>query len=805
MKIIDELTSIKLTYIKISFLALCISIGSLITVKSQSSTNALKVGFITDFKENNPSYFFVNDLKEEISSTVGNTANIEFLDSNILSSNWNKENAQNLYRSLSKKVDVIVVVGALSLEGIAELKEFEKPIVGVGVFSPQLQKIPFKNGISGVKNLTYALTTQSLKQELTIFHELLKFDKLAILVDERTSSIYSDNTYLDSLSTQLNAGYEIVESGENTDVISEKISADTDAVYIALTYERGPEEIAKIAKKLTDRKIATFSPLSDQVKNGVLAAFSDDNVQEQLKRKVALLVEDVAMKKDISKSKVGLEFREKLFLNIATAEKIDFSPTFETLFDAEIIGQDSLYNGTKFSIYEVISLSLENNLNILISKEDLNLAKKEVALAKAQYLPQIEASANVVQIDKDRAESSFGGQAERTLTGSGTLSQLIYSEQAIANIQIQKYLKVAEEAAFDQQALNVILDTFKGYFSVLRAKSSLQVQQENLESTKKNLEFAKVRVRIGASNKSDVYRWESEVANATQAVVRAQSQYAQSKLQLGQILNMELAEEFELAEISLEDESFKEYTDNNLGQFIKTADELRNFTDFLVEEALERNPAVQQIKANQNVVNRRYALNQRSFFLPRLAVQAQLDQKLWDDGAGSESTGSIPGLPAGSAPTQDDLTWSLALNVSIPIFTGGQRKLDLQKSAIQRKQLSYQKRDVYQSLELGIRAQMYDLFSASTNVNYSKVSSENAQKNFEIVQNSYQKGAIPINQLLDAQQSAFSARLNYSNSVYDYLISFIAIENTVGRYTLLSPEEENKAFIQRYINFIQQK
>lgn len=805
MKKIDELTSMKQKCVKISFLVLCISIGSLISVMSQNSANTLRVGFITDFEKTNSSYFFVEDLKTEISSTIGNTASIEFSDSNILSSNWNKETAQNLYKSLSKKVDVIVVVGAFSLEGIAELQTFEKPIVGVGVFSPQLQKIPFKNGTSGVKNLTYALTTQSLKQELTIFHQLLKFNKLAILVDERTSSIYSESTFLDSLSTQLNVEYEIVEAGKNAAKVSEKFSADTDAVYIALTYERSPQEIATIAEDLTNRKIATFSPLSDQVKNGVLAAFSNDNIQGQLKRKVALLVEDVAMNKDISTSKVGLEFREKLFLNIATAEKIDFSPTFETLFDAEIIGQDSLYSGTKFTIYEVISLSLDNNLSILISKENLNLSKKEVGLAKAQYLPQIEASANVVQIDKDRAESSFGAQAERTLTGSGTLSQLIYSEQAIANIRIQKYLKVAEEAAFDQQALNVILDTFSGYFNVLRAKSSLQVQQENLQSTKKNLEFAKVRVRIGASNKSDVYRWESEVANATQAVVRAQSQYAQSKLQLGQILNMELDEDFELAEVSLEDGYFKEYTDNNLGQFIKTADELRNFTDFLVEEALNRNPSVQQIKANQDVVNRRYALNQRSFFLPRLAVQAQLDQKLWDGGAGTESSGSIPGLPAGSSSSQDDLTWNVALNLSIPIFTGGQRKLELQKSAIQRKQLSYQKRDVFQSLELGIRAQMYDLFTASTNVNYSKVSSENAQKNFEIIQNSYQKGAIPINQLLDAQQSAFSARLNYLNSVYDYLISFIAIENTVGRYTLLSTEEENKAFIQRYINFIQQK
>lgn len=766
---------------------------------AQQTKPTVNIAIISDFGSEDASYSFVTQLKTEIEKTVGNTATVVFADQNLVSSNYDADQAFTQYQTISKRTDVVLVIGGASFKGVMKSASFPVPTLGIGVFDPKLQNIPYlENGTSGVENLSYILTSNSLEKELTAFHNLVKFKQVAILMDARTADIYAQNKYLEGLTKKLNTKFQIVPVGSSIPVALEAMYDHTDAVYVAITYEKSPTEIKSLADAFIKAKLPSFSILREHVDLGILSSLSDDNGLEQLRRKVALMVEDAIAGKKYSELSVALNFKEKLFLNIATAQKIDFSATFETLFTAEVVGQESVNRGTVYSLNQIVSLSLQNNLAIKLSEEDVNLSSNDVSFAKSQFLPQIEASAMGLQIDEDRATASFGAQAEQTLTGSGSLSQLIYSDQAIANIQIQKYLAKAQKASLNQQALSVILDTFESYFNVLKAKTGLQIQQENFESSKTNLEFAKVRVSIGASNRSDLYRWESEVANATQAVIEAQSTFVQAKLQLGTILNMELSEEFDLQEVSLDDETFENYTENSLGQFIKTPAQLEIFTVFLVEEAQTQNPSIQQIDANAQVLDRQFQLNKRSFFTPTLALQAGLDNKLWTGGAGSDVA------PTPSAPTQNDITWNVGLNLSLPLFTGGQRRLDLQRTTIQQKQIGYQKRDIYQQLELGIRAQLIGLVSASTNVNYSQISAENAQKNFEIVQDSYKRGLVPINQLIDAQNAAFSANLNYSNSVYNYLLSFIRLENIIGRYTLLATDEENQAFITRYFNFIQQ-
>lgn len=783
---------------KLTFLLL-IMIGTDSMLFAQSAKPTVRIGIITDFTAEAASYSFVDQLKTEIEQTVGNTASIVFSEQNMVTSNYEADKAFTQYQLLSKRTDIVLVIGGASFKGVIKSTSFPVPTLGIGVFDPKLQNIPYlQNGTSGVENLSYILTSNSLEKELNAFHDLVGFKQVAILMDARTADIYAQNTYLKELTGNLGANFQIVAVGESTDEAISSLDPKTDAVFTAITYEKSPAEIKSLADAFIKAKLPSFSILREHVDLGILSSLSDDNGIEQLRRKVALTVEDAIAGKKYGELPVALNFKEKLFLNIATAQKIDFSPTFETLFTAEVIGQESIDPGTVYSLNQIVSLSLKNNLDIKLSEEDVNLSSNDISFAKSQFLPQIEASATALQIDEDRASASFGAQAEQSLTGSGSLTQLIYSEEAIANIQIQKYLAIAQKASLDQQALSVILDTFEAYFNVLKAKTGLQIQQENFESSKTNLEFAKVRVSIGASNRSDLFRWESEVANATQGVIEAQSAFVQSKLQLGRILNMELSEEFDLAEVSLDDETFENYTENSLGQFIQTPAQLETFTGFLVEEAQIQNPAIKQIDANMLVLDRQLQLNKRSFFTPTLALQAGVDNKLWTGGAGSDVA------PNPGAPTQNDITWNVGLNVSLPLFKGGQRRLDLERTTIQKKQIEYQLRDIDQQLELGIRAQLISLVSASTNVNYSQISADNAQKNFEIVQDSYKRGLVPINQLIDAQNAAFSANLNYSNSVYNYLLSFIRLENIIGRYTLLSTDEENQAFITRYFNFIQQ-
>ena len=85
----------------------------------------------------------------------------------------------------------------------------------------------------------------------------------------------------------------------------------------------------------------------------------------------------------------------------------------------------------------------------------------------------------------------------------------------------------------------------------------------------------------------------------------------------------------------------------------------------------------------------------------------------------------------------------------------------------------------------------------STNIYFAQVSSESAQKSFELVQDAYRKGEVPITQLVETQNTSIQAQQGYTNAIYDYLIAFISLEHSIGTYTMLMDPVEIEAFLDR--------
>ena len=91
--------------------------------------------------------------------------------------------------------------------------------------------------------------------------------------------------------------------------------------------------------------------------------------------------------------------------------------------------------------------------------------------------------------------------------------------------------------------------------------------------------------------------------------------------------------------------------------------------------------------------------------------------------------------------------------------------------------------------------------SIPTNIEFSRVASNNAEANFELVRDQYQLGEVTITQLIDAQQSALGAKLRYAVAVYDYLQSQLQLEYSVGFFSMFASEEELQAFSTRFLEY----
>lgn len=776
---------------------LLISIMILVSLGSNAQST-ISLGILSDYNLNDSIGSRLNkEITEEIKKVMGIDYTVVADPSLIKSCNWDSETAKQKYAEISKTADVIILVGPHSAKGSLQNLPFTKKTIALGVFNAQLQSIPNTDeGRSGTPNFSYITTKATINAELMNFKSDLDFNHLGILLDNKTKETINQNLldkYVSNLKDSL--GSNVTVHYLDADNVSEEISnlpSTVDAVFVGVPYEWNEKKAKSAFDKLSEMKIPSLVMNDNYLKSGGLLAYSKNTSLEYILRKLSLMVSNTFGGEPMEKMNVYINEKEETSINLNTAKKINYSASFQTIFTANIIKSDKGNANPTFSIQYLIKKALEENLNISISKKDVELSANDVALAKSQFLPTIDANANAIQLDKNRPNPLLL-RAERTITVGGQAQQLIYSESAIANIRIQKHLLKAQEYATEQEILDQLLTIFNSYFSLLQAKTNLSIQNENYEATKKNLELAQTRNSIGSTNKSDLYRWQSELANAKQNVIEANTQVIALKYQLNTFLNNTLPDEFDIEDLLLNNSILRWFEDSGLEKAINTPASLHKLTNFLSEESIKNYPAKKQLLSNIDAVERQQLMNKRLYYTPVVALQGQIDQNIYRGGLASEP------LPGSSFYNN---TWSVGVSVKYPIFQGNRRKLNLNQNNIVLNQLDQQSTNLSQNLQLQVKVNTLNIISSKINIENSKIARDNAEENFKLVQQNYQLGTINITQLIDAQKNLFSLRQAYSIAVYEYLLNFIKLENGIGFYSILATEEEKKEFQNRYLQYI---
>ena len=754
----------------------------------------IRLGAAADFERSPVLDSIFQVIAREIDKTTGAARKVTLAAEHVIYGNNSLQKAKANYDRLVLQVDFMLLVGGVSIKGALGGGAFPKPTIGLGVIDPDLQEIPFQNGKSGMQNFTYIWGSQDFEKELEQFNQLYSINNLAILVDAASALTFNQQkarNVIDSLQQALSISLEVVPV---TDDITGSLSAlpqGTDAVYLTNLYGKTSGDIKKISDELKQRKLPSFSSSKLHVDNGILACISDENDINQTIRKLAIMIDDALGGAPLSEMSVLINYKQEFFLNMQTARDIEFSPPFDILFTANLIKEENEQLPT-YSLQEIMEQSLEANLDIKISYKDIELAEQDIRSARSGVLPALDLSFSGVQINSERANAAFA-QPERQLSGDLAFSQLLFSEEAIASIKIAQYLKKAQEYDTELDVLNVLLDTYLEYFQVLSAKTDLLIQEENLSNSKTNLELAKIRVSVGSASNADIYRWESEVASAMQTVVQAQATLITTKLRLNTFLANTLPSEFDIADVTIDGGVYEDFSRGPWAELVKTPADLKEIMEFMVLEALQGNPNKKILLENLRAAERRRLQNQRLLYTPTVAFQASTTQVLDRGGEGStEVPGGLEFF---------DNSWQLGLSLRYPIFQGNARRVNLQRATVQLEQLNYSRQRLDLDLELAVRSSILQVLNTTTNIDFSKVASDNAQLNFELVQNNYRQGTVTITQLIDAQRAALQARLNYALSIYNYMQAQLQFEFAVGSFSMFATSEEISALQDRFLQF----
>jgi len=737
----------------------------------------------------------------EILALTKGEFDVRFPPEKRISADWSMDTVKDAIDRLltDPEVDLILADGTLASYEASRRKHFQKPVIAPFVVDAEIQGILTDEGTSGIKNLNYVSFPSPTKTDILAFHSIVPFKKFAMLMHRSFFEMMPDlMNRLTSRFAEEGLDPVMIPVGKSADEAFDKLPSDVEAVYVTPLIQLSMEEFNKLVNGLIERKLPSHSFLGrDEVEMGIMAG-SQIDFFPKIARRVALNVQRILLGEDAGSIPAPIIPNTQLTINMATARKIGVFPRWDILTEAELIKEEREEIERQLDISKAIQEAITANLDLAAKERFVAAGEQNVKEAWAHLLPQIDLSGTGVIIDEDRARASFGQAAERTVSGSVTATQIIYSEPVLANLSIQKNLQRTREQELEQLRFDIIQVSATAYLNVLKAKTYEKIQKENLKRTRSNLEMAQVREVIGSAGPAEVYRWESEIATNRKTVIEASSQRSLAEIELNRLLHHPAEELFVTSEVDIEDLTLLSGREQII-TFLRDPRSFRLFRNFMVEESFRNSPELAGLDAAIAAQSRALSSATNSFWSPTIAIQGNASHIFSEEGEGSEPGFEIPLGPSTSFsfPEADDTDWSVALSVTFPLFKGGEKFATRAKAHEERSQLRLERKALAERIEQRVRSTLHMVGSSYAGIDQARLAAEAADKSLEVVENAYSRGTVSILELLDAQNVSLVADLTAANAVYDFLIDLIAFQRAAGKFDLLMTDEEQEAFFNR--------
>ncbi|MBT6081367.1 MAG: TolC family protein [Polaribacter sp.] len=424
----------------------------------------------------------------------------------------------------------------------------------------------------------------------------------------------------------------------------------------------------------------------------------------------------------------------------------------------------STFSQKKWTLKECVNQALEKNLTIQQNKLSLELAKKDVEIAKGNFLPNLNASSGgnlnfgsgFDYVTQNRvATSIFGGSLG--LNAGYT----VFNGFRNTNTFKQAQLGVASSLLDLQKIENDIsLSVVNGYLNILFAKENLNAFEVQYNISKKQLEAVAARFQSGIIAKGDLLNTKSTVATNLQSVIAQENALNIALLNLAQLLQVP-SEGFDIASILVGVPSSQLLYENSSSVYQKSLNRMPEITR--AKLAIEN--AALNIKISE------------SYFLPSVLASAGLTTNY---GYNLKSGPDI----AFFNQLDDNLGYGVGFNLNIPIFNRFQTKNNVEKSKIAKEisetRLASEKVRLKQTIEQAF----LDVKSALKTYQAATISLESQNEAFKNAQERYNYGSMTLFDFDLVRTRLVTAQATLIRSKYDYVFKTKVLQFYAGELVL---------------------
>lgn len=405
----------------------------------------------------------------------------------------------------------------------------------------------------------------------------------------------------------------------------------------------------------------------------------------------------------------------------------------------------------QWTLNDCIDYAMQNNITLKKSKLQRQSAKEDVLQSKAALLPSLSASTNQslgyrpwqdsgtttvtngtvnTKVNKSYYNGSYGLNASWTVWNGGRNTNTVKLNQLTEQ---QAELSEAETANSIQEKIAQL------YVQILYLSEAINVNKASLETSPKNEERGREMVEVGKMSKADLSQLTAQRASDEYSIVEAQSQLANYKLQLKQLLELTDGEDFDIAIPATTD-----------AQALAEIPSLQS----VYETALATRPEIQ---------NSQLQLKSSDLSI-QIAKAGQLPTVSMTGGLGT-SNNSLSNKGYGDQ-LKTNLDASVGASLSIPLFDQRQTKTNVSKARIQKEQALLDLQDKQKQLYQTIEGYWLDAMTNQQKFRSATATVESEQQSYDLLSEQFRLGLKNIVELMTGKDRLLTAQQNQLQSKY---------------------------------------
>lgn len=409
---------------------------------------------------------------------------------------------------------------------------------------------------------------------------------------------------------------------------------------------------------------------------------------------------------------------------------------------------------TTLSVEDAIKTGLEKNYNVMIAKNNQEIAKVQNNFGAAGMSPSVTVNGNLnlsslnshQEFNTGVVQDRNGAQANTT---GASLNAYWTVFDGLKMFAIKKRLDANEQLSaiyLKQQMENTIYDIVSAYYNIVRINELIKAAKQNLEIYQERLKIAKLRLEIGSDSRVEVLLSQSDYNKAKTAIMQLELDLLNAKTQLNTLINQPVDTDFKT-------------TDSIMVNYNPTYEDLK-------KSSLSTNSAI-QISRKSEFITQQRVKEYRSANLPFIQLNASYTFLRSQSQAGIVFLNRQTGLNGG-------------LTASWLLFNGMRNQKLIKEANLQ----ALNQRYITQQTEQLVDGTVYINFKAfQMNKQIVELESQNLldSKEVQVVSlERYKIGKANLLETIETQKNLEDAQVRYINALYSIKIAETELLRTNG-------------------------